>query len=467
MCVVYLCFLVFRCQSTSTPTLHHLQDESEDGTVLHSSTRTGREATRSTPTHRLTSTLPRSVQRPSTPQPQRTHILAQSWTKSQIASKLKQSSTTGAKGKESTGSCASQRQGERSKPRPTTPVCGKMNSHQNKMPTPLSLKTNNFHFNTDHPKKPAESIQNVFGDPNNNKASKMYKVEDGLNEPDRQVKVQPSGKANLQHPSMDSLDNSFCSAPADVYKNVQKDASQPVLEYSQARLRLDAAHSKPPPLSHKYDTVNTIYPHETSYSSVVLEHFKCTKRPGKVCELSCSSTSMQRNSMESRSQNVDSSLNVAEGKLCVTSSWTSTSSCVKSKEPLLDLGNGVKDNIRQITMATSLNSVNPGTDSTNQDDLEKPRSTSVRPRRALKKPERIPSIYKLRHWPRGRPRHDHRPGKKPSRIPTPVSYRASKQTEESGKRDKQDTPGHEAPTITSHLSADEQRSGGIRIASRQ
>ncbi|XP_077168221.1 GAS2-like protein 2 isoform X2 [Paroedura picta] len=46
-----------------------------------------------------------------------------------------------------------------------------------------------------------------------------------------------------------------------------------------------------------------------------------------------------------------------------------------------------------------------------------------RPRRSLKKPERVPSIYKLKLRPKIRPRRDHRPGKRPSKIPKPVAYR--------------------------------------------
>ncbi|XP_069730486.1 GAS2-like protein 2 [Phaenicophaeus curvirostris] len=47
----------------------------------------------------------------------------------------------------------------------------------------------------------------------------------------------------------------------------------------------------------------------------------------------------------------------------------------------------------------------------------------TKPRRCLKKPKRIPSIYKLKLRPKARPRQDHRPGKRPSRIPTPLGQR--------------------------------------------
>ncbi|XP_071621054.1 GAS2-like protein 2 [Heliangelus exortis] len=53
-----------------------------------------------------------------------------------------------------------------------------------------------------------------------------------------------------------------------------------------------------------------------------------------------------------------------------------------------------------------------------------PKASAVpKPRRCLKKPERVPSIYKLKLRPKVRPRRDHRPGKRPSRIPTPLGQR--------------------------------------------
>ncbi|XP_053223444.1 GAS2-like protein 2 [Podarcis raffonei] len=54
------------------------------------------------------------------------------------------------------------------------------------------------------------------------------------------------------------------------------------------------------------------------------------------------------------------------------------------------------------------------------EDTKLPQS---KPRRSLKKPERVPSIYKLKLRPKIRPRRDNRPEKRPSRIPTPITYR--------------------------------------------
>ncbi|XP_025032692.1 GAS2-like protein 2, partial [Python bivittatus] len=51
-----------------------------------------------------------------------------------------------------------------------------------------------------------------------------------------------------------------------------------------------------------------------------------------------------------------------------------------------------------------------------------------KPRRSLKKPERVPSFYKLKLRPKIRPRKDNRPEKRPSKIPTPVTYRYAQKT---------------------------------------
>ncbi|XP_073527895.1 GAS2-like protein 1 isoform X2 [Phyllobates terribilis] len=49
----------------------------------------------------------------------------------------------------------------------------------------------------------------------------------------------------------------------------------------------------------------------------------------------------------------------------------------------------------------------------------------LRPKKTLKRPDRIPSIYKLKLRPKIRPRADNQPDKSPSRIPTPLTYRTS------------------------------------------
>nr|XP_006219263.1 GAS2-like protein 2 [Vicugna pacos]XP_031541002.1 GAS2-like protein 2 [Vicugna pacos] len=53
---------------------------------------------------------------------------------------------------------------------------------------------------------------------------------------------------------------------------------------------------------------------------------------------------------------------------------------------------------------------------------DKAKACPGRGKRTLRKPQRVPSIYKLKLRPKIRPRRDHRPGKQPSRIPKPLTY---------------------------------------------
>ncbi|XP_007946105.1 GAS2-like protein 2 [Orycteropus afer afer] len=53
---------------------------------------------------------------------------------------------------------------------------------------------------------------------------------------------------------------------------------------------------------------------------------------------------------------------------------------------------------------------------------DKTKACPSKGKRTLRKPQRVPSIYKLKLRPRIRPRRDHRPEKQPSRIPKPLAY---------------------------------------------
>ncbi|XP_035290038.1 GAS2-like protein 2A [Anguilla anguilla] len=130
----------------------------------------------------------------------------------------------------------------------------------------------------------------------------------------------------------------------------------------------------------------------------------------------------------SRAEAVSGPLRVP--KPSVMSSWSSMGSSVESKEATGDLRRS-QDPCREVAMGTkkpkgavapdafsTTSSTGPATESP-----AKPRTPSFKQNRALKKPERVPSIYKLKLRPRARPRRDHRPEKKPSKIPTPLSYR--------------------------------------------
>ncbi|XP_039741873.1 GAS2-like protein 2 [Pteropus medius] len=55
-------------------------------------------------------------------------------------------------------------------------------------------------------------------------------------------------------------------------------------------------------------------------------------------------------------------------------------------------------------------------------NFDKAKACLGKGKRTLRKPQRVPSIYKLKLRPRIRPRRDHRPEKQPSRIPKPLAY---------------------------------------------
>ncbi|KAM9320092.1 GAS2-like protein 2 [Gastrophryne carolinensis] len=79
---------------------------------------------------------------------------------------------------------------------------------------------------------------------------------------------------------------------------------------------------------------------------------------------------------------------------------------------------------KKITEASVDSSARSPKEGTTSDLSRLPQSS--KPNRTLKKPERVPSIYKLKLRPKIRPRRDNRPEKKPSKIPTPVSYQKTK-----------------------------------------
>uniref|UniRef100_A0A8C8RH81 Growth arrest specific 2 like 1 n=1 Tax=Pelusios castaneus TaxID=367368 RepID=A0A8C8RH81_9SAUR len=58
-------------------------------------------------------------------------------------------------------------------------------------------------------------------------------------------------------------------------------------------------------------------------------------------------------------------------------------------------------------------------------DVLQPQEVVLRQKKSLKKPDRVPSIYKLKLRPKAKPRADTQPDKKPSKIPTPLSYKTA------------------------------------------
>ncbi len=102
-------------------------------------------------------------------------------------------------------------------------------------------------------------------------------------------------------------------------------------------------------------------------------------------------------------------------KPCRTSSWSSLGSSMDSKETA-ELVKVPFDN------SNAESKILHGKVSSLGTEYVKKQSSSLRQKRSLRKPERVPSIFKLKLKPCVRPRHDHMSDRKPSKIPTPVFY---------------------------------------------
>uniref|UniRef100_A0A674K8B4 Growth arrest specific 2 like 2 n=1 Tax=Terrapene triunguis TaxID=2587831 RepID=A0A674K8B4_9SAUR len=83
-----------------------------------------------------------------------------------------------------------------------------------------------------------------------------------------------------------------------------------------------------------------------------------------------------------------------------------------------------------------------------------------KPKRSLKKPERVPSIYKLKLRPKIRPRRDNRPEKRPSKIPTPVTYRQAQKAASVKAQEKAHSSKHQTRPTQDSLDSTRQNSTG-------
>ncbi|ELK01777.1 GAS2-like protein 2 [Pteropus alecto] len=89
-----------------------------------------------------------------------------------------------------------------------------------------------------------------------------------------------------------------------------------------------------------------------------------------------------------------------------------------SSRPCSELGAGAGV-LRETATFLSLEDSTPSAFNPN---FDKAKACLGKGKRTLRKPQRVPSIYKLKLRPRIRPRRDHRPEKQPSRIPKPLAY---------------------------------------------
>ncbi|KAI1903488.1 hypothetical protein AGOR_G00027710 [Albula goreensis] len=241
--------------------------------------------------------------------------------------------------------------------------------------------------------------------------------------------------SNLQLLGMESEDD---DSAEDTYETGIPEASQNRQKHPSGDLSNSSTSMSRQPFSNQQrdaeDTVASVS--NCNNPNRVTSELSMVKRPSSrvdveswVATLPRSSTSTQ--AQTSRQKEVGL-VNPRVSKPSETSSWSSMGSSMESKEttdPERPRNKWCKISAEATNLQAPVSLEAPETSSTTSsmgstaESPIKPRIPSFKQKRALKKPERVPSIYKLKLRPRVRPRRDHRPEKKPSKIPTPLSYR--------------------------------------------
>uniref|UniRef100_H9G6L2 GAR domain-containing protein n=1 Tax=Anolis carolinensis TaxID=28377 RepID=H9G6L2_ANOCA len=168
------------------------------------------------------------------------------------------------------------------------------------------------------------------------------------------------------------------------------------------------------------------------------------KSYGGIIEKGCVSTTLIVNPEEERSPYQSLEEEIMPKQLCVNGEKVPRSGVYVPERgarwPLV--GGRYEDVIRELSAALNhgqVETARPSKErkSPNMENLasentepkvEEAASTTAKTKRSLKKPQRVPSIYKLKLRPKVRPRRDHRPEKRPSKIPRPVGHRYGQRT---------------------------------------
>ncbi|XP_036436802.1 GAS2-like protein 2A [Colossoma macropomum] len=467
--------------------------ESKDDSVLKSTSRTGREAMRVSPSPRLTSSLPRparpstppqpETQRPSTPlvfqrvqsqtSPQHQqgpdNRLGNNWSKSQFVSKLRQTATAGAKSNEERPSVPQKPAGSVSA-RPFLCITPDLNLNTNKnslvvhQPPTISIQesddSGNDRKSPDFIRTfcPSKGLMGVIsgkaharcliptgkGQPggSSDHSSRNTPNLDGNERSQQRFKVsghQPTGTVSDVHSKSgdQEMENRYLFTPppispaqeAVLYQSLEEEIlsnlQQLGMDSDASDSENDQYRSRPEtPLNSPEMTYEIQKPSVTMSSSASKPNdAKEAQFQAVIVELSNGKKKLEKVSIENwvnslsrdfkgRKQEIHADTDpnhLKVSKLSVASSWSS-------------LGSSIDSESKRIveTDLTPGNSSNSGTYK-----FENPQASSFRQKRSLKKPERVPSIYKLKLRPCIHPRRDHRPDKKPSKIPKPVSYRGS------------------------------------------
>ncbi|KAG1957498.1 GAS2-like protein [Pimephales promelas] len=448
----------------------------KDSLKTNSSSRTGRNETRTSPTPRLTSSLPRATHHPTTPQPeiqrpqtplvlqrntnqiQRQQApeknLGQTWTKSQFVSKLRQNSTVGVKGRENEDRAHLVSDMKES---PGWSFPG--NTHSYSKPPNITIhEPEGKHFIRNF--SPFKGITGAISEAQNTRSRTPAKIsqEESPGKPKNILDATEKGQLEqgadrspskkVQHLALHvpnivqfqkslggeegGIETSYLFTPpplspsqeAILYKSLEEE-----ILCNLQQLSIDTESSTSSDEKH----------HETPKNSRAIpsDHWKASNRSASLdrafdavmAELSGGQRKMEKVSVEKWMNTLPNGLrgkvvedhttahHLKVSKPCMTSSWSSLGSSMDSKETA-ELGKVPVDNSNVETKILPGKVSNLGTE-----HVKKPKSCSIKQRRSLRKPERVPSFFKLKLKPCVRPRRDHRSDRKPSKIPKPVFYK--------------------------------------------
>ncbi|TSP36089.1 GAS2-like protein 2 [Bagarius yarrelli] len=457
--------------------------------LKYSNGRTGREASRVPPSPRLTSSLPRparpsslprsETQRPCTPlvlqkvctptipPPQQgpDNRSGHNWTKSQIVSKLRQNATTGAKYNQDFKS-ALEKPRVLVSTRPfqcVTPVQGyapnnSLVSYQDSQDICNPRKCPGF-IRTFSPTKGPMGV--VSGD--------GYTGFHALNEKCQSLDSLPQPTRIQVHDDTQPFSNSVINTSKSDINSIMVEPSQPVALVNAKNKCSDTKRSylfTPPPISPAQEAI--LYQSLEEEILLNLQQLDMDSDGGdskneQVCQLDTQINSTQilneirqpsiHNTSSGASYLSDVREMNFEAVICELSkerrplekvhveSWEHNfSQNLKGEKQESQTSTDVRHlNVFKRSMENSLSSLGSSMDSKYSTELfrtieannsgtggeEKPQIPSSYQRGSLKKPLRVPSIYKLNLRPCARPRRDHRPGRTPTKIPKPVCYSKS------------------------------------------
>lgn len=484
----------------------HTCTDSKDTRRTDSSSRKGREATRSSPTPRLTTSLPRASHSPTTPQPeiqrpqtplvpQRNHNqnqpqqgpeknLGQTWTKSHFVSKLRQNSTAGRETQDKTQligkECASPvMQSWLPKPpnitiqepedngglqrspgfirtfSPAKGMAGAISEGRYTRPrTPTKTTTGDGFLNANEKTEleergnisvkvqsltlrvPPSHINILSRSASDFPKSKTGGEERGIESgylftpsplsPAQEASLYKSLEeeilSNLQQLSIDSDTNSSSDGNLDEGPGVI--SSDHLLSRQNLGNREETARFR----SCTPRKPNT--GHEASFDAVIAELSSALRKMEKASvEKWVTALPAGLNGKVKEDHGASSHLKVS--KPSMTSSWSSLGSSMDSKET---------GELLKVSVERKVNEC-----------PKKQKSSLLKQRRSLKKPERVPSIYKLKLRACVQPRRDHRSDRKPSKIPKPVFYKKLSCKEGSCHRQRENDFSNETFSSGNHL----------------